>query len=1002
MHSEDQKYNVVILGAGEPFSGDVHSALRRIDSHGSVLDWQINALRPFANSIQFVGGYQIEKIFQRHRDIVFVNNQDWQQTGSVESLFLANITPGIPILALYSDIIFRPETLKKVLQAHKGRQLVAATDSSYPARYTQNNMRPPQSTELIEESELVGIFVFPVEIVDKLIDIKKNNQNNQFSKKHISALIDFFCSKDEKFQNVDIPYEWSDLNISASVAKFIMGSKAETLERLESAVTSASICPQYRFKSSDYIKSSDSIVSKTLQMFPASLLAVRSSALCEDGFETANAGVFHSALNVAAQAGSINEAINQVLSSYPDDGMDHQVFIQPMVKNVCASGVIMTRSLDTGAPYITINYSEGSETDKITGGTSENGKILTLCRENANIPQNAPAWIKKAFSAVKEVEFLLDYDALDIEFAADTHGSIYILQVRPITLTKISQVDDSAVSKCLQDATTDFIQRQSKLEGVTGSKAIFGIMPDWNPAEIIGVRPNVLAATLYDHIITHDVWAKQRHEYGYRNLKTSPLMYLFCGQPYIDVRASLNSFIPASIADSESEKLVDFYTQWLIDHPYLHDKIEFDVIPTCYSLDFGRKWKSRLEKGGFSDTLITNLEKSLKAITSSAFQRIESDFAGMEDISLHHDKIIKSGSPPLTKALALLKICKEFGTLNFAHLARAAFIAVTLLKSLVSEGILSDERLQDYLLSMNTVSSRFAKDGMKVSSGKMSFADFSKIYGHLRPGTYDASCPNYASAPDIYLKGAIEKSPTEHSSSFAWTANEALAIKSAFVSHGLAVSVETFDLFCRKAIEGREFSKFVFTKSLSTAIEYLKEFGKSYDMDEKKIIHIPLQEFQMLDMGYRSSGDIKGHLSNVLEHYKSQSDITRLIELPSLLISPEDFFGFYQDESRPNFITRNVLSQDLVVIENGYDTNQSLKGKIVMIDSADPGYDWIFGHAIGGLVTKFGGANSHMAIRCAEFGIPAAIGTGDVLYKKLMKAKRIELNCLQKLIRAIS
>ena len=64
-----------------------------------------------------------------------------------------------------------------------------------------------------------------------------------------------------------------------------------------------------------------------------------------------------------------------------------------------------------------------------------------------------------------------------------------------------------------------------------------------------------------------------------------------------------------------------------------------------------------------------------------------------------------------------------------------------------------------------------------------------------------------------------------------------------------------------------------------------------------------------------------------------------------------------------------------------------------MIESADPGFDWIFSHNISGLVTKFGGANSHMTIRCAEFELPAAIGCGGKLFDQLRNSKVIELNC---------
>ena len=66
-----------------------------------------------------------------------------------------------------------------------------------------------------------------------------------------------------------------------------------------------------------------------------------------------------------------------------------------------------------------------------------------------------------------------------------------------------------------------------------------------------------------------------------------------------------------------------------------------------------------------------------------------------------------------------------------------------------------------------------------------------------------------------------------------------------------------------------------------------------------------------------------------------------------------------------------------------------------MIENADPGFDFIFNYPIKGLITKFGGSNSHMAIRCAEFDLPAAIGCGEQIFESLIKSNiRVKLNCL--------
>ena len=69
-----------------------------------------------------------------------------------------------------------------------------------------------------------------------------------------------------------------------------------------------------------------------------------------------------------------------------------------------------------------------------------------------------------------------------------------------------------------------------------------------------------------------------------------------------------------------------------------------------------------------------------------------------------------------------------------------------------------------------------------------------------------------------------------------------------------------------------------------------------------------------------------------------------------------------------------------------------------MIENADPGFDWIFSLGLKGLITKYGGSNSHMSIRASELNLAAAIGVGDIIYDKLLNANRILLDCENKRI----
>ena len=76
--------------------------------------------------------------------------------------------------------------------------------------------------------------------------------------------------------------------------------------------------------------------------------------------------------------------------------------------------------------------------------------------------------------------------------------------------------------------------------------------------------------------------------------------------------------------------------------------------------------------------------------------------------------------------------------------------------------------------------------------------------------------------------------------------------------------------------------------------------------------------------------------------------------------------------------------------------------EIVLLENADPGYDFIFSYKIKGLVTRYGGANSHMSIRCLELGIPAAIGVGSKDFERIKSSHSIEINCKQNYLKIIS
>ena len=113
-----------------------------------------------------------------------------------------------------------------------------------------------------------------------------------------------------------------------------------------------------------------------------------------------------------------------------------------------------------------------------------------------------------------------------------------------------------------------------------------------------------------------------------------------------------------------------------------------------------------------------------------------------------------------------------------------------------------------------------------------------------------------------------------------------------------------------------------------------------------------------------------------------------------MIFDDKDFEIIHSHTTRPNFITNSLIKAELIDLDSlTVDNYDRVSDRIVLLEKADPGYDWIFSKGIAGLITRFGGAASHMAIRCAEFGIPAAIGCGETIYKELKSKYIVELNC---------
>lgn len=1010
--------NLIILAAGKPHQGEQPALLTEVNGQ-TLFDWQMNALAATDACPQVVLGYAAGKFKKLSGRAIFCTNTKWEASGSGYSLFSADLS-GSSIIVSYADILYRPSLLEKIKQSTADITIVY--DSQWKQRFvgrTEQDLAAAEKVMVAHGSvlragqslpvdwahgEFIGLVRFQGAALEQLQCIQK--QTNTFLEAlSLSGLVEWLRLQGVSTAAVDVQGDWAELNEPKDIAHFILGTKAETLDRLSNMVKSSIVLDQVAFTVADWQATPKQLIQKINTVFNTQRLVIRSSAKSEDAFTHSNAGAYTSVLNVDPAKG-LEKAITQVINSYANCQPDDQVLVQPMVQDVRLSGVAFTRTLEHSAPFYIVNYDESGDTESITSGCSKQHKSLYL-RKDAELADIPVDYLLPLVEAIKEVEQTLNYDALDIEFALDYQGQVYLLQVRPI-IVAADNLDTSMVSTQvlqLQAKACDYWQQlQTPAPQVKGNKAIFGVMPDWNPAEIIGTNPGQLAVSLYEFLILNDTWAQQRAEYGYKDVRPQPLLRLFAGKPYIDIRASFNSFIPNELSEILTDKLVDFYLRWLEEHPHLHDKVEFEVVPTCFGPKFD-KWETRLtEHANITIEEVNQLKQGLLTITQQALSRTQGDLDVLVELQNRHQQtIVNNNLANREKIRILLENCKNYGTLPFAHLARSGFIAVTLLKEGVEAGWLSVDARDGFMETVQTVSHGLAEDAWHTAQGKKSWQCFVAEYGHLRPGTYDVTSPAYWNNPEVFLKPLVDQAlqPKAASKKVNQWQQEKTNFFAQLRNLGLQATDTEFECFLIEAIEGREKSKFIFTRTLSAALSLIETEGAKYHLSNDELANIALCELLAAFNSNQSIETLTKRLKTSSQHNQQERKTSHACQLPPLLCKPADFSAFILTEEEPNYIGTTRVTAPVVYLNGNSQQQVKVEGSIVLIQQADPGYDWLFSQNIAGLITKYGGANSHMAIRSAEFGLPAAIGVGEQMYKSYGRATTLELDPVGETVRVI-
>ena len=778
-------------------------------------------------------------------------------------------------------------------------------------------------------------------------------------------------------------------------SKNIFTSKTNVLKFLQKNLKKSYIEQLFDFSIQEWKNNNDIVLDSIIKKFSPNKIIVRSSVLGEDSIESSKAGVYESILNVSSESKSeINEAVNSVINSYSKVNPPNEnnlVLIQKQTIDIDTSGVLFTKTNDNGSPYYVINFDLGRSTDGVTSGKVNNS--IKIFRKT-DIKKLDKKW-KLLLQSVTEIELLLKNNSLDIEFGITQSNDIIIFQVRPITSINSILPDslESEINTSIKEMKNQF-HSLIKNGDLPGKNSIFSDMADWNPAEIIGHSPNPLDYSLYDYLIMNSIWEEGRRNIGYCDIHPCNLMTKFGNKPFVDIRASFNSLIPSNINSSIRSKLINFYIKKLQDHPYLHDKVEFEILFTCYDFNIDVRLKELLEYNFSNDeideiknslhTFTKNILKIFPTISAKSYDDIEELNNTRKKILINLNSTSRNFSDLLNSANELLRDCIEHGTKPFSTMARIAFIAVILLKSANSKNVITSDYIDSQMRSVRTPLSKLRDDFDNYCNNKMNKKQFLEKYGHLRPGTYDITATRYDKEKKLFENIKFVKPQSKK-----FTSIDDKLIDELFLQHSINLESFSFLEFLKTAVSLREELKFHFTQNLSDALELIAEAGEKYGFSREEMSYLNIND--IMNSQNLSKEDTIKSWNSIIQNNIEKKKITDSIQLPPIIFSSEDFEIIRLFNAKPNFITLESITADMIDLQNS--TDSDITNKIVLIENADPGFDWIFTKSPAGLITKYGGTASHMSIRCSELGLPAAIGCGEILYDKIHSSKKILLDC---------
>ncbi len=142
----------ILIAAGRgrrlrPLTDDVPKCYAEIGGR-RILDWCLEALTSAGlDPIVFVGGYRMERVQRDYPHLHFRHNASWEDNNILASLLHAEADMAEGFVSSYSDTLYRPEAVKRLVASRADIALLV--DTAWRPRYAPRTEHPESDGEKV-------------------------------------------------------------------------------------------------------------------------------------------------------------------------------------------------------------------------------------------------------------------------------------------------------------------------------------------------------------------------------------------------------------------------------------------------------------------------------------------------------------------------------------------------------------------------------------------------------------------------------------------------------------------------------------------------------------------------------------------------------------------------------------------------------------------------------------------------------------------------------------